>query len=122
MEVFDVFDFIQGYCLKNIKTKLFILYVLNAADIIFTFILLKSGLFIEANFLMVNVVQSITFSILLKVILPGALLFVLYYRMRQASEGQLKKSNRLINGALAFYFLINIFHMLWLSILPVIIS
>lgn len=117
-----MFAFIQAYYLKKIKAKLFILYGLNATDLIFTLLLLKSGFFIEANFLMVNVVQNFTFSILLKVILPGVLLTILYYRMHQASEIQLKKSNRFINAALVFYFLVNIFHIIWFSVLSVIAS
>ncbi len=49
---------IKSYTLPNIQRKLILLFILNALDIIFTLILLSTGLFIEANIIMANIVES----------------------------------------------------------------
>jgi hypothetical protein len=114
MEVLILILFITNYTLENIKHKLLILYLLNVTDIIFTLLLLSTGLFIEANVLMAKAVQSLCASFVLKILLPGALLFCLYIRMKKASENQLKKSNIVLNVATAVYALINTFHLIYL--------
>lgn len=105
--------FIKKYSFEDIKYKLLILYLLNVSDIIFTLLLLTTGLYMEANILMVKAVESIPLSFILKILLPAALLFYLYIRMKKASEKQLKKSNIIINIAIAFYILINISHIVY---------
>jgi hypothetical protein len=67
----------------------------------------------EANILMIKAVESIPLSFILKILLPATLLFYLYIRMKKASEKQLKKSNTIINIAIAFYSLINISHFVY---------
>lgn len=108
--------FITNYSLENIKHKLLILYLLNVTDIIFTLLLLSTGLFIEANVLMAKAVDSLFASFILKFILPAALISYLYIRMKKASENQLKRSNIVLNAATAVYALINIFHLIYLSL------
>lgn len=98
---------------NKIKKKLMGLFILNSTDIILTLLLLKTGLFVEANVLMVNVVKSPIISLFLKVILVGVLLIYVYKRMRKATERQLILSNIIINFALVLYFLINLSHFLW---------
>jgi hypothetical protein len=109
-------SFIKNYTLENIKYKFLILYLLNVTDIFFTLLLLSTGLFMEANTLMVKAVQSLSASFLLKIVLPAALLLYLYLRMKRASEKQLKQSNIVLNIATAIYALINISHLICLSI------
>jgi len=110
--------FIKNYSLKNIKHKFLILYLLNLTDIIFTLLLLHTGLYMEANALMVKAVQSLVSSFILKVVLPAALLGYLYIRMTKATETQLKKSNLIITIVISIYFLINVSHLVWFAILP----
>ena len=109
--------FIKNYTLENIKYKLIILYLLNVTDIIFTFLLLATGFFIEANLLMAKAVQSLSTSFILKIILPAGLFFYLYLRMKKANEKQLKQSNIILNIATAVYGIINIFHLICFSLL-----
>jgi hypothetical protein len=106
--------FIKTYTYENIKYKLLILYLLNVSDILFTALLLSTGLFMEANFLMVNAVQSISASFILKIVLPLVLLFYIYIRMKKASEIQLKQSNLLLNTIIGTYVIVNISHLIWL--------
>lgn len=84
---------------------------------IFTLVLLKTGCFIEANPLMVNIVQNLTTSLLVKIVLPAVLLVFLYFRIQKATEKQLRKGNFIINGIVLMYMSINIFHLICFSIL-----
>lgn len=112
MEVFKLMFFIKAYTFENIKYKLLILYLLNVTDILFTLLLVSTGLFIEANFLMVNAVQSLSASFILKILLPAVLLLYIYIRMKKASETQLKQSNIILNIITGVYIIINIFHLI----------
>ena len=117
MEVFILVDFIKTYTIDNIKQKLLILYLLNVTDICFTLLLIDTGFYIEANLLMAKAVQNLLVSFLLKIVLPAALLFYVYIRMKKANEKQLKQSNIILNIATAVYFIINISHLIWFSLL-----
>ena len=112
-------EFIKDYSLNNIKNKLAFLYILNLTDIIFTIILVNTGYYFEANFLMAGVIENYSASFLIKVILPAILLLYLYFRMQKATEYQLRVSNILISCAVGLYATINAFHILWFILLPV---
>ena len=105
--------FIKTYTFENIKYKLLLLYLLNVTDILFTHLLLSTGLFMEANFLMVKAVQNISSSFMLKIVLPAVLLLYIYLRMKKASETQLKQSNLILNIITGVYIIINISHLVW---------
>ena len=62
---------------------------------------------------MVKAVNSLLASFMLKVVLPAALLSYLYFRMKSASEKQLKQSNVLLSVATGVYAVINIFHLVY---------
>lgn len=111
-EVFTLVTFIKNYTLRNIKYKFFILYLLNVTDILFTILLLSTGLFLETNFLMTKALQSLSTSFILKIVLPAVLLLCLYIRMKKANETQLKQSNIIINIATSVYLIINFWHLI----------
>ena len=111
--------FIKNYSLVTIKKKFIILYLLNVSDIIFTVLLLRTGLFAEVNILMVKAVQSPTASVILKILVPAILLFYLYTRIKNADEPNLKASNIAINISLTIYTLVNLSHLVWVALLPV---
>ncbi|MBZ9625370.1 DUF5658 family protein [Clostridium sp. FP2] len=110
--MFTLITFIKNYTLRNIKYKLFILYLLNVTDILFTILLLSTGLFLETNFLMTKALQSLSTSFILKIVLPAVLLLCLYIRMKKANETQLKQSNIIINIATSVYLIINFWHLI----------
>jgi len=112
--------FIKNYELKNIRKKLTILYILNVTDIVFTLVLLQTGYFKEVNIFMQNIVESPLISFLLKIILPAILLFILYKRISLASKRQLYKANIGITISLTLYALVNLSHLIWTALLPVI--
>ena len=108
--------FIKSHTLENIKHKLLILYVLNVTDILFTLMLISTGLFMEANIVLKKAVQSVPASILLKVVLPAVLLFYISLRIKDASVKQLKQSNIILTIITVGYALINISHLVYISI------
>lgn len=111
--------FIKAYNLDMIKKKLLILYLLNITDILFTLLLLRTGFFAEVNILMVDAVQSPLASFLLKVILPGILLYYLYRRICISDLSQLRATNIGVNISLFIYALVNLSHIIWFALLPV---
>lgn len=121
MEVMQVVTFIKDYSLDTIKSKLWMLYLLNITDIVFTILLLSTGYYIEANFFMTSAVQDPVTSVNLKVILPAIVLLYVYYRAQFASNVQLKKTNVVISAITLTYAVINLSHLIWFAILPIFI-
>lgn len=110
-------EFIKNYSLRNIRNKLAIIYVLNVTDIIFTLFLLNTGLYTEVNIIISKAIKTPIAGFFLKIILPGILFIFIYFRMKTATDKQLKQSNFIINGAIVLYSLINSFHILCFSLL-----
>lgn len=112
-----IITFLKVKDLNSIYKKLIGLYILNVTDIIFTLFLINTGLFIEANYIMSNIINiNQLFSVLIKVLIPLILLASVAFSMRNADEKQLYKSNILINIAFIVYLLINISHILWITL------
>lgn len=99
--------------LNSIKKKFIVLYLLNITDIIFTLYLINTGLFREANVIMASIINNEILSVIVKSVIPLALLIIIYNRMKEATEKQLLQSNRIIIGSLIFYGLINVSHVIW---------
>ncbi len=97
-----------------IKRKFIIIYILNVSDILLTLVLLQTGAFIEGNFFMKDLVQSKAGSLIIKLGIPMLLLYIVYKRIKAATEKQLAIGNTLINCCLIFYSVINISHLLWI--------
>lgn len=117
-EVPDMIVFMKSYSLFTIKMKLIILYLLNILDIIFTLLLLSTGLFMEMNGLLVNHLDNPIKVMILKVFLPAFILLYLYLRIQKATQKQLIHSNIVINLAASLYTLINISHIIWIILIP----
>jgi hypothetical protein len=107
---------IRHYSYTDIRNKMILIYILNVTDIIFTLILCSTGFFMEANPVVAIVTSNTAASLLAKCVIPAILLIYLFIRMRSASEQQLKKANVVIVVLLAFYVLINLSHITWLSV------
>lgn len=107
-------ELVKNYNYENIKKKFALLYTLNISDIIFTLLLLQTGLFKEVNGVMVEVTKNPMLSIFLKVIVVGILVFIICKRMKEANEKQLKISNVIITCAVGVYAIINLLHFAYL--------
>jgi len=114
-------NFIKEYNVKNIRRKLTILYFLNVSDILFTLALLRTGLFRETNILMAEVVKSPIISIILKVIFPAVLLYFLYKKIRHMDYDELKAANIGLIISLTVYLLVNLSHIIWVAMLPLLL-
>ena len=110
--------FVKNYTLFAIKKKLILLYFLNLFDIMFTLLLLSTGLFIEINQFLVDQLDHPGRVVLIKVILPALILLYIYIRIQKATQRQLFQSNIVINLVTCFYLLINISHLIWIILLP----
>ena len=94
--------------------KCIFLYILNVTDIIFTYKLLETGEFIEANGIMNLIIQNKVLTIILKVFVVLFLLIYLYFQIKKANKKQKRICNILITLLLVFYTLINISHIYWM--------
>lgn len=109
-------EFIKNYKYETIQKKFILLYILNISDVLFTLALIETGFFKEANVVMVNIVENTILSLVLKVVVVGALIFIIYKRMAEATEKQLRISNLMINGVIVIYGIINLMHITYVVI------
>lgn len=109
-------EFIKDYTYKNIRKKFILLYSLNVLDIIFTLLLLRTGLFKEINGTMVGIVENAMLSLFLKIVVVGILIFVVAKRMLEATNKQLRISNIIISFMLLIYIIINLMHISYVLI------
>lgn len=110
-------SFLKYYSLGDIKNKMVTIFILNVTDIIFTLILCGTGLFTEANPVAAVFVGNRYAALLIKSLIPAMLLACVYFRMRKATEAQLKKANVMIVAVLMAYVVINVSHVTWISVL-----
>lgn len=118
-EVIYLITFIKAHSLINIRKKIKILYLLNVSDILFTLALLETGFFREMNIFMINAVENPIISIILKIIFPALLLYFLYKRICISDGEQLRATNIGLLISLALYTLVNLSHIIWVVLLPV---
>lgn len=113
-----MFNFIRRYQLSNLKIKLLLLYLLNISDISLTIILVNTGLIIEANPLMANIITNSIATFFIKVLLPAVLFVYLYIRLKTATVKMIKLTNYCLIGLIGFYLIINVLHLVWFLMLP----
>lgn len=101
---------------ENLKAKLIAVYALNVTDILLTLALQYTGAFQEGNPVMALFMGSAATALAVKLIIPAALVALLLFRLRGATEVQRKKANPLICALLALYILINISHIVWSAV------
>ncbi|MFZ5352977.1 MAG: DUF5658 family protein [Bacillota bacterium] len=109
--------FIKDYSLQKIRIKLVILYALNVSDLLLTLLLISTGCFIEANYLVASLMRNPAICLLAKIALPAVLLLHIFLRIKKATVAQLLSSNKIVLAAAALYVLINLSHLFWLAAL-----
>lgn len=92
--------------------KLFFLYFLNLIDWICTEALLFSGRFFEANPIMQPVLENFWSTVLIKGVLPLALIIICCIIYKLAGEIDSPITNILINIGIIAYALLNAWHIL----------
>jgi hypothetical protein len=96
--------------MKKISNKMITLYCLNVTDVIFTQILLAVGAAYEANPFMKPLTKNTLAIVLVKIIVPGLLLWWVFKRMQGINGKVLKTSNIMVTSMLYVYGLINCLH------------
>ena len=99
--------------LKTVRSKLIILYTLNVSDALLTYLLVGTGYFKEANFLLESIVLDFSQLVFIKILLPAALIAWVYFRIGQANQSQLRLGNYAINLVLLLYIVVNMLHLVW---------
>lgn len=92
--------------------KLFFLYILNIADWICTEALIGSGYFYEANPIMQPVLQNFWSTILIKGVLPLALILICCAVFKWAGADESRFTDIIINIGISAYALVNLWHIL----------
>lgn len=105
--------FLRAHDQKTIRSKLIALYTLNVSDALLTYLLVRTGCFREANFLLERTVVNIGELLLVKILLPAVLIAWLHFRIYRATEKQLKLGNVAVNLVLLLYTFVNILHLVW---------
>ncbi|WP_414629336.1 DUF5658 family protein [Clostridium drakei] len=83
-------------------------------NITFTFLLVETGMFLEANTIRTSLVNDRKLaSLVIRLAVPMVLLLGVYVRMKKATEKQFYQSNIIITATLSLYVLINISHIIW---------
>ncbi len=98
--------------------RLTALYILNLSDYIFTLILLSTGYFVEGNFLLSGSITNLG-GFVLKCIVPLILLFIIRCRLCSLPVTKIKTVKYILNGGIAFYILVNAFHLFGFILLAV---
>ncbi len=97
----------------NLTPKLIAVYALNVTDILLTLALQHTGAFSEGNPIMALFMNSTASALAVKLIVPAALVALLLFRLRGATEAQRKTANTFVCALLALYVLINLSHIVW---------
>ena len=100
----------------NLTPKLIAIYALNITDILLTLALTSTGLFLEGNPVMALLMNSTSTALIIKLVVPAALIGLLIFRLHSATPVQRKSANLLICALLALYLLINISHIVWSTV------
>lgn len=105
---------LKNYSPKALSYKFILLYILNCTDILFTYTLLKTGLFYEANFIMTSIVTDPYLSFLVKILIPLVLIIRLIPRLPILTSTSLMLCNVALTFILAIYLFINSTHLYYL--------
>ena len=97
----------------NLRAKLIAVYALNVTDILLTLALDATNAFYEGNPVMALFMNSASAALAVKLVVPAALIALLYFRLGGATPRQLKSANTLVCALLALYALINVSHIFW---------
>ncbi len=107
-----LYSFITADC--ETDSRMFIIYILNLTDYLFTLVLISSGLFFEANPLLSYGING-TAGFLAKCMLPLMLMLFIRLRIFNDPPERMIAVKLLLDVILAYYIVINSFHIFWFS-------
>ena len=98
--------------LSKLQVKLYCVYFLNVLDWIFTLMLLKTGLFYEANPIARTFIESFTLSFTIKCIIPLALIILVCKCLHLLDFSQMKTADMVICFGLTVYLAVIVDHII----------
>ncbi len=102
------------------KKRLFLLFMLNMSDWICTLSLLRTGIFVEANPLMKDIIASPFLGFCVKVLVPLFLIFFAVSKLGDADRKQVLLSNNIALLGVSIYVLLNLYHIVCFLLLYII--
>lgn len=96
--------------LSKITVKMRWIYWLNVADIILTLLFLRTGMFVEANVFMVDLVTKPFLSILIKLSIPLVALVYVKMRLDETNHKELIMVNKGMIVLLVMYGAVTLMH------------
>lgn len=111
MKKFELIDTLQ-----SIQNKFTLIYILNCTDILFTYSLIKTGEFYEANYIMRPIVNHPFLSLFVKIIIPAILILALFSQISYTKLGKhsFRFCHLLSNIVIFIYLSINSLHVYYL--------
>lgn len=97
---------------NKLSEKLYFVYILNVLDWVCTVLLLKTGLFFEANPLARAFIGSLSLGFLIKCVAPFVVVFVVARFMHILSMKELKVVDMMISFALTVYLAVILDHII----------
>ncbi|MBQ7132869.1 MAG: hypothetical protein IJO20_00055 [Ruminococcus sp.] len=97
---------------RKLSQKLYLVYFLNVLDWVCTVMLLKTGLFYEANPIANTFIHSILLGFVIKCVAPFAVVFLIVRSMNILEISQLKTADMMISFALTVYLAVTLDHVI----------
>lgn len=94
-----------------------LVYFLNVTDIMLTLLLIQTGLFVEANPIMVPIVNHPYLAVMIKATIPFFVILFMLWRVRSAEwETPMTKYLKIGSyGCFFFYLFVNLMHLFYIG-------
>ena len=97
---------------RNLSKKLYLVYFLNVLDWACTVLLLKTGLFYEANPIANTFIHNILLGFVIKCVVPFVVIFLISRSMNILGISQLRIADKLISFAFTVYLAVILDHII----------
>lgn len=97
---------------RNLNKKLYLVYFLNVLDWACTVLLLRTGLFYEANPIANSFIHNLLLGFFIKCVAPFVVIFLISRSMNILALIQLRIADKLISFALTVYLAVTLDHII----------
>lgn len=95
----------------GLRYKLYLLYILNILDLIFTWILLSTRKFYEANPIMALIINNYYISFVVKCVIPGIIVWFICRKLKQINDITFLFSNIVASFGVIVYAMVSFNHL-----------
>lgn len=102
--------------IKIVKRTFIGIYILNVTDVIFTLLLLNTGLFMEGNIFMRQIIHNAPLSLAVKIFIPLFLMLYVFHRLNhtETTFKVLRMTKIGLFTTLSVYGIINVLHLFYI--------